>query len=55
MIRIDMTINGKPYHRYMLVRVTEHAEWILTINTISLYSMHDNYHMTPKDITREGW
>ena len=40
----------------MLANVARHAERILTVKTISLtiYSMHDSYRMSPKDIRRKG-
>ena len=39
----------------MLANVARHAERILTVKTISLtlYSMHDSYRMSPEDIRRE--
>ena len=45
-----------PYHRYMLANVARHAERILIVKTISrtIYSMHDSYRMSPKDIRRKG-
>ena len=47
---------GEPYHRYMLADVARHAERILTVKTMSLtmYSMHDSYRMSPEDIRRES-
>ena len=40
----------------MLANVARHAERILTVKTMSLtvYSMHDSYRMSPEDIRGKG-
>ena len=40
----------------MLANVARHAEWILTVKTMSLTicSMHDSYHTSPEGIRRTG-